>query len=43
MPVFPSVRTGESLQGARGWFPTALEEAKIRGEHLALQPPYLCQ
>jgi integrase len=29
MPVFPSVRTGESLQGSRGWFPSALEEAKI--------------
>jgi site-specific recombinase XerD len=31
MPVFPSVRTGESLQGSRGWFPSALEEAKIEG------------
>jgi site-specific recombinase XerD len=29
MPVFPSVRTGESLQGSRGLFPSALEEAKI--------------
>jgi len=28
-PVFPSARTGESLQGSRGWFSTALEEAKI--------------
>ena len=28
-PVFPSVRTGDSLQGSRGWFSTALEEAKI--------------
>lgn len=28
-PVFPSVRTGESLQGSRGWFPTALDEAGI--------------
>jgi integrase len=28
-PVFPSVRTGDSLQGSCGWFPTALEEAKI--------------
>jgi integrase len=28
-PVFPSVRTGESLQGSRGWFSTAREEAKI--------------
>jgi site-specific recombinase XerD len=31
MSVFPSVRTGESLQGSRGWFPSALEEAKIDG------------
>jgi hypothetical protein len=31
MPVFPSARTGESLQGSRGWFPSALEEAKIEG------------
>jgi integrase len=30
-PVFPSVRTAESLQGSRGWFPSALEEAKIEG------------
>ena len=30
-PVFPSIRTGESLQGSRGWFPSALEEAKIEG------------
>lgn len=30
-PVFPSVRSGDSLQGSRGWFPTALEEAKIDG------------
>ena len=29
-PVFPSVRTGNSLQGSRGWFSTALEEAKIQ-------------
>jgi integrase len=29
-PVFPSVRTGDSLQGSRGWFSTALEEAKIQ-------------
>jgi site-specific recombinase XerD len=29
VPVFPSVRSGESLQGSRGWFPSALEEAKI--------------
>ena len=27
--VFPSVRAGESLQGSRGWFSTALEEAKV--------------
>jgi integrase len=27
--VFPSVRTGEALQGSRGWFPTALEKAGI--------------
>ena len=27
--VFPSPRSGESLQGSRGWFSTALEEAKI--------------
>ena len=31
MPVFSSVRTGGSLQGSRGWFPSALEEAKIEG------------
>jgi site-specific recombinase XerD len=29
--VFPSARSGESLQGSRGWFPSALEEAKIEG------------
>jgi integrase len=29
-PVFPSARTGDSLQGSRGWFSTALEEAKIQ-------------
>ena len=28
-PVFPSVRTGDALQGSRGWFSTALEEAKV--------------
>lgn len=28
-PVFPSVRSGEALQGSRGWFPTALDEATI--------------
>jgi site-specific recombinase XerD len=27
--VFPSLRESETLQGSRGWFPTALEEAKI--------------
>ena len=31
VPVFPSLRSGESLQGLRGWFPSALEEAKIDG------------
>lgn len=30
-PVFPSVRSGEALQGSRGWFPTALDAAKIDG------------
>jgi integrase len=30
-PVFPSLRGSETLQGSRGWFPTALEEAKIEG------------
>jgi integrase len=30
-PVFPSVRGGEALQGSRGWFPTALEEAGVEG------------
>jgi integrase len=29
-PVFPSLRGSETLQGSRGWFPTALEEAKIK-------------
>ena len=29
VPVFPSARSGESLQGSRGWFPNVLEEAKI--------------
>jgi integrase len=28
-PVFPSLRTGDALQGSRGWFSTAHEEAKI--------------
>jgi integrase len=28
-PVFPSVRTGDALQGPRGWFSTALDEAKV--------------
>ena len=30
-PVFPSLRRNDSLQGSRGWFPTALAEAKIDG------------
>lgn len=30
-PVFPSTWSGGALQGSRGWFPTALEEAKIEG------------
>lgn len=30
-PVFPSARSGESLQGSRGWFPTALDAAQIDG------------
>jgi integrase len=29
-PVFPSLRGSATLQGSRGWFPTALEEAKIK-------------
>jgi hypothetical protein len=29
--VFPSIRSGTALQGSRGWFPTALEDAKIEG------------
>lgn len=29
-PVFPSLRGSAILQGSRGWFPTALEEAKIK-------------
>jgi integrase len=28
--VFPSARTGDALQESRGWFSTALEEAKIQ-------------
>jgi integrase len=28
-PVFPSERSDGPLQGSRGWFPTALEEARI--------------
>jgi site-specific recombinase XerD len=31
VPVFPSARSGESLQGSRGRFPSALEEARIEG------------
>lgn len=30
-PVFLSTWSGDALQGSRGWFPTALEEAKIDG------------
>ena len=30
-PVFPSARKGDALQGSRGWFSTALEEAKVAG------------
>lgn len=30
-PVFPSARSGEALQGSRGWFPTALDAASIDG------------
>ncbi len=30
-PVFPSVHSGNALQGSRGWFPTAIEEAGIEG------------
>ena len=39
-PVFPSARTGDSLQGSRGWLSTALEEAKIQEYTWHLQPPY---
>ena len=28
-PIFPSARTGDSLQGSRGWFSTALDAAKV--------------
>jgi site-specific recombinase XerD len=28
-PVFPSARTGDFLQGPRGWFSTAVDEAKV--------------
>ena len=31
VPIFPSARSGEGLQDSRGWFPSALEEAKIEG------------
>lgn len=31
VPVFSSIWSGGALQGSRGWFPTALEEAKIEG------------
>jgi integrase len=30
-PVFPSMRSSDSLQGSRGWFPTAIEDAQIEG------------
>ena len=30
-PVFPSLRRDDSLQESRGWFPTALAEARIDG------------
>lgn len=30
-PVFPSVRSGDTLQGSRGWFPSVLEDAEIEG------------
>ena len=30
-PVFPSLRRDDSLQGSRGWFPTALAAAQIDG------------
>jgi integrase len=30
-PVSPSLRGSETLRGPRGWFSTALEEAKIEG------------
>ncbi len=42
-PVFPSVRTGNSLQGPRGWFSTALGEAKVEEYTWHCKPPYLCQ
>jgi integrase len=29
VPVFLSVRTADALQGSRGWFATALEEANV--------------
>jgi integrase len=31
VPLFPSARSGGALQGSRGWFPGALEEAKVEG------------
>jgi integrase len=30
-PAFPSARTGDASLGSRGWFSTALEEAKVAG------------
>ena len=41
--VYASPRESETLRGSRGWFPSALEEAKIEGVELRLQPSYLCQ
>ncbi|MEO6816369.1 MAG: tyrosine-type recombinase/integrase, partial [Edaphobacter sp.] len=31
VPVFRSTWSGDALQGSRGWFPTALEEARVEG------------
>jgi integrase len=28
-PAFPSLRSGAARQGSRGWFPSALHEAKV--------------
>jgi hypothetical protein len=43
MPTFlfrPNWRVSPRITG---WFPSALEEAKQRRVHLALQPPYFCK